>query len=332
VPHGYDRWRKVGIVRNPVERLWSLYKYLQRIGLDWCLEHDAAYTADLRASVEVPFEEWLVRNEVPFTTPYDRAGLGRYFAPYTVRHPLPENRKSQFVYLRPDLGTEIWPYARAHELHGLLGVSGAIRRENGTPSLTAPRIQSDEAVEYLYRWFDWDFRASGSGSAFLTMPAARRHLERHPPAASDANSPRASAPSTALPSEAGQRTLLDDDDIGAASMADIPSTAWAIAVTAMATALDAKPLPAGISDAQVGHWSLKLNNGREPLDCVPGFSIEIKSTEYLAFGLLHPAGGMIGGWSEDRFILEMAQHLTAEDRANFAAEVAAVEGRLAADV
>jgi hypothetical protein len=74
VPQGYDRWRKVGIVRNPVQRLWSLYKYLQHIGLDWCLEHDAAYTADLRASVAVPFEEWLVRNEVPFTTPYDRAG------------------------------------------------------------------------------------------------------------------------------------------------------------------------------------------------------------------------------------------------------------------
>ena len=63
VPHGYDRWRKVGVVRNPVDRLWSLYKYLQRFGLDWCAEHDETYTARMRASVEQPFEQWLIGND-----------------------------------------------------------------------------------------------------------------------------------------------------------------------------------------------------------------------------------------------------------------------------
>ena len=27
VPHGYDRWRRVGVARNPLDRLWSLYKF-----------------------------------------------------------------------------------------------------------------------------------------------------------------------------------------------------------------------------------------------------------------------------------------------------------------
>lgn len=28
VPQGYDRWQKVGVLRNPQDRLWSLYKFL----------------------------------------------------------------------------------------------------------------------------------------------------------------------------------------------------------------------------------------------------------------------------------------------------------------
>jgi len=29
VPFGYDRWRKIGVVHNPIDRLCSLYKYLK---------------------------------------------------------------------------------------------------------------------------------------------------------------------------------------------------------------------------------------------------------------------------------------------------------------
>jgi hypothetical protein len=52
VPQGYDRWPKIGVVREPVARLWSLYKYLKRFGLDFCEEHDTTYTAKMRQSVE----------------------------------------------------------------------------------------------------------------------------------------------------------------------------------------------------------------------------------------------------------------------------------------
>lgn len=158
VPQGYDRWRKVGVVRHPVDRLWSLYKYLKRFGLDFCQEHDATYTASMRASVEQPFENWLLTNQLPFTTPYDSAGLGRFFPAYACRHPLPENRKSQFVYLRPDLGTTIWRYETGlDDLFAELGVCPG--RENDT-SQSSPPTLSDEAKAYVERWFLWDLCAT----------------------------------------------------------------------------------------------------------------------------------------------------------------------------
>lgn len=163
VPHGYDRWAKVGVVREPVSRLWSLYKYLDRFGLDWCAEHDETYTANMRASVAKPFEEWLMTNELPFTTPYDSAGLGRFFPAYACRHPLPENRKSQFMYLRPDLGTEVVPYAFSNLLHHRLGVAHCIGRENSTanhPSQSTAPTLSGEAQAYVDRWFAWDVEAT----------------------------------------------------------------------------------------------------------------------------------------------------------------------------
>jgi hypothetical protein len=155
VPQGYDRWRKVGIVREPVDRLWSLYKYLERFGLDWCAEHDETYTASMRRSVEQPFEQWLLTNDLPFTTPYDSAGFGRFFPAYACRHPLPENRKSQFVYLRPDLGTLIWNYDQSSALHRDLGIGGIIGRQNGTSDDPPPPL-SEAARDYVQRWFSWD--------------------------------------------------------------------------------------------------------------------------------------------------------------------------------
>lgn len=153
VPFGYDRWRKVGVVRDPVDRLWSLYKYLVRFGLDWCQEHDETYTARMRASVGQPFEEWLLHNELAFTTPYDSAGLGRFYPAYACRHPLPENRKSQFVYLRPDLGTTVYRFDEIAAFHTELGVDPP--RLNGTTEQLPPEI-SAEAQAYVARWFEWD--------------------------------------------------------------------------------------------------------------------------------------------------------------------------------
>lgn len=155
VPPGYDRWERVGCVRHPIDRLWSLYKFLADFGgRTEAGQHQSAYIEAMRVSVGRPFNDWIVNNEVVFTSPYDRSGEGRYFPGYTVRHPLPENRKSQFLYLRPDLGTKVYRYSDGGLLRRL-GVepTNEIHRTEDRP----PPIISPGAYRYLKREFAWDF-------------------------------------------------------------------------------------------------------------------------------------------------------------------------------
>lgn len=154
LPGGYDRWRKLGVVRQPVERLWSLYKFLQRFDGD----HDPDYIAAQRKSVARPFEEWLVENQTVFTSPYDSAGLGRFWPQYTVRHPLPENRKSQFLTLRPDLGTEVYRYGEVWRLARDLGLE--LERHNATESAPVPQL-GPTARQHVERVFAWDLGVFG---------------------------------------------------------------------------------------------------------------------------------------------------------------------------
>ena len=154
VPHGYDTWHRVGVCRNPVDRLWSLFKFLKTFGGP---QHDPAFVRAMNRSVERPFSDWVMNNEVVFTSPFDRDGRGRYWPRYACRHPLPENRKSQKVYLRPDLGTEVVPFVDLDRLAARLDVD-LTARENKTdcsrPTLTA------DALEYVNRVHGWDFVAS----------------------------------------------------------------------------------------------------------------------------------------------------------------------------
>ncbi|WP_226576434.1 hypothetical protein [Acuticoccus sediminis] len=157
VPQGYDRWAKVGVVRHPVDRLWSLYRFLQNFSGN----HDPAYINAMRSSVDLPFSEWIVRNETVFTSPYDRAGKDRFFAGFTVRHPMPENVKSQFFYLRPDLGTRVWAFGELALLGASLGVDLS-DRYNATDEKAAPAL-TEAAEDHVKRFFQWDLRAARAG-------------------------------------------------------------------------------------------------------------------------------------------------------------------------
>lgn len=158
VPHGYDRWQKVGVVRNPLDRLWSLYKFLKQFSGS---QHDPAYVSAMRSSVDMPFSTWLVNNQTVFTSPYDAAGLGRFFPVHTVRHPIPETRKSQFMYLRPDLGTVIYRFDRMKELADRLKIDMDLHHENRSFGVPLPDL-TGAAIEHIWRWFSWDFAAAGA--------------------------------------------------------------------------------------------------------------------------------------------------------------------------
>lgn len=130
--------------------------------------HDPYYIAEMRASVQMPFDEWIVDNKTVFTSPYDSAGHGRYWPHYSVRHPLPENRKSQFLYLRPDLGTLIFQFGTG-EIQKHLGVPDDIV-VNQTPGCGMPQL-SDRAIDHIHRFFTWDLKAVGASGRFVLTEA-----------------------------------------------------------------------------------------------------------------------------------------------------------------
>lgn len=153
VPVGYDHWPRWGVVREPLQRMWSMFKFIQG---DLAGDYEPAWINRMQRSARyLTFEDWLLNNDVPFTHPYDSSGEGRFFPRYTVRHPIAENRKSQRIHLRPDLGTKIIKYDELDKFATFCGVK--LGQENKTPDMRAPRL-SDEADRYMHKWFAWDYR------------------------------------------------------------------------------------------------------------------------------------------------------------------------------
>lgn len=153
VPAGYDRWTKIGVVRHPVARLWSLYKFLRRPS------EEVAETRSfriLKESVQRPFEDWLIHNQLPFQSPIS-IGDGSFRAQFMQLHSMPENRKSQFVYLRPDLGTRLWQFNDLFGLGEFLDVR--LGRHNSTEESAVPTL-SPEAQRYVETVFWWDLAAA----------------------------------------------------------------------------------------------------------------------------------------------------------------------------
>jgi hypothetical protein len=152
VPAGYDRWTRLGVVRHPVHRLWSLYKFLQA-GKLLTNGHPPAYVERQRKSSQRPFEDWLINNDVVFTNPYSTDGSLKFYPLYSVRHSMPENRKSQFLYLRPDLGTRVVHFGHLPALATELDIRMPLVNETDPD---APPTLSAHALDYVRRVFAWD--------------------------------------------------------------------------------------------------------------------------------------------------------------------------------
>lgn len=137
VLRGYERWQKIGLIRRPIQRLWSLYRYCQSLTEDspgWAPGRAEA----LRKSTAVPFEDWLRSNTEIFARP----DAGNPY--YSVNHPKPETSKSQLEYLRPDLGTEVIRYDQITKIANRLVVS--LNKANVSPkydkSFNLPEIMA----------------------------------------------------------------------------------------------------------------------------------------------------------------------------------------------
>jgi hypothetical protein len=91
-----------------------------------------------------------------------------------------------------------------------------------------------------------------------------------------------------------------------------PNVAWASAVVALGNSLGVKPIPSQLVNGTVGDWDIWLNNGDGEVTLpsphelnLPRFDVFATSTKYLAFGSFDPSGGLLAGYSEDRFIDDM---------------------------
>lgn len=156
VPYAYDRWKRVGVVRNPIDRLYSLYRFI-KFGDGGTYALFPELWERLQLSVQGTFEDWLIRNETPFTTGHDPMGRGRFWPQFMVKHSLPENHKSQFIYLRPDLGTEILKFGDMAAIEARLGVQ--LGHKNGTGPHDRPFL-SPEAMRHILAFHRWDVEAS----------------------------------------------------------------------------------------------------------------------------------------------------------------------------
>lgn len=153
VPAGYDRFTRYGVFRHPLDRLQSLYNYIKNNISD---RHEPNWLRANRDSTRQPFEEWLVNNEILFTDPYGRNGDINTFNPfYSVGMALPENRKSQYHYLRPDLGTILLDFNRLDFIAGIFDVKKELVQENASTGEKQPLVNGF-ARAHLQRFFAWD--------------------------------------------------------------------------------------------------------------------------------------------------------------------------------
>jgi hypothetical protein len=152
IPHGYDQWTKIGVVRDPVERMWSLFNYIQRVEANFHPDH----IKRMRQSTEAGFNHWVVENRLIFCHPHVHvSGFDPY---YSVMYPKPENMKSQWDYLRPDLGTRIFQFSQLNTIETRLGIDLVQTNESLAPEM--PELGA-EARHHIGCYFNWDLKATG---------------------------------------------------------------------------------------------------------------------------------------------------------------------------
>jgi hypothetical protein len=149
IPAGYEKWRKVAVIRNPLHRLRSLYSFcrnaeqLPRYGVGWA--------ATQKAATDVSFERWLLNNTVPFCSPVDLDGN---FNPYYfTRSTLAENVKSQSVYVDDD--TDLYSFEDLELAAKSMDIDEPLEklRESSLVSMTST---SDAIFEHIEKHMMWD--------------------------------------------------------------------------------------------------------------------------------------------------------------------------------
>lgn len=161
VPLGYDRWRRVGFVRHPMVRLYSLWSFMQVWGEKERVaggptnrERFPPEAERIAKQSDRPFEDWLLNNEQAWTTPNDLVTGAEYWPLLAKTDPAPENKRSQYSYLRPDLGTIIHKFEDISEAYAEYGLE-LDQHANARPDRELPTF-SEEAWRHVENFCAWD--------------------------------------------------------------------------------------------------------------------------------------------------------------------------------
>lgn len=150
VPEGFTGWRRVGFVRHPLARLWSLFKFCATIEQDALAKIFPAEAARVAASVkDKSFEEWVLTNEEPFLP--KETGIPFLYQ----RHHMPETQKSAVIYLRPDLGVvNILHFDKMAEHMKGMCLNHEVKL-GATPALPVPPM-TPALRKHFKRYFPWE--------------------------------------------------------------------------------------------------------------------------------------------------------------------------------
>jgi hypothetical protein len=140
IPYGYERWARYGIIRHPIERLWSLFKFMQVTN-----SGTEEWRARQREESARDFEQWLMNPWFCFCDSGVRGEWGSDFdATYAIHNAIPD---------QPVTGAEI---IRMEDnlIEDILEVRLTV--ENGTRLAPIPSI-SGTGQAVLRQRFGWDF-------------------------------------------------------------------------------------------------------------------------------------------------------------------------------
>lgn len=163
IPRGYEAWSVYCMIRDPFERLASLYSYMGNFRPTSKIEDGPHpdWVARMSGDVARPFADWLEESSEVFTDPNDPTGA---FLPYyNITEPTAAVRKSQFRWARPDMGAvtlfSIEDTKRVSEFFDVAPkpMNAAIKR------IRPARCARVEA--HLRAWHAWDLEVAGEVEA-----------------------------------------------------------------------------------------------------------------------------------------------------------------------
>ena len=151
IPIGYDVWHTVCIVRRPLERLHSIYRYMSRVESSILSSQSCA--ARLQANVARTFEDWLIQSREVFTDPWDMNGS---FDPYClVLDRTPIARKSQRAWIEKCV--DILRVEHPRGIESRLGISlSPLNAGFDVGPMTMPFEVTTGIQAFLAQYHSWD--------------------------------------------------------------------------------------------------------------------------------------------------------------------------------